>query len=225
MNYQRTMLLALLLLIGSAVHAQPSVKPCTTNKNSPPASTWHWPADTRVKVFFMKGMFTPPEQQAIREVMEQWNVWSEQVGAGIRYDFAGEVGQHENGEGCLTLTRIEIMKGTNNRYYAYFFPTRNPDGSIRSAQITFDFKTTDMTALKSIVAHELGHGMGLWDCKSCKGKSTIMNGFQGVNQGNGLVAPSACDIQVVKTLFDQERRLAQILLEQTFNAQTVKLKQ
>jgi hypothetical protein len=154
-------------------------------------------------------MFKPPEQQAIREVMDQWNDLSEQAGAGIKYDYAGEVGQHENGEGYLTLTRIEIMKGTNNRYYAYFFPTSNPDGSIRSAQITFDFKTTDVKALKSLVAHELGHGIGLWDCISCKSKSTIMNGFPGVNQDNGLVAPSACDIQVVKTIFEQERNLAQ----------------
>jgi hypothetical protein len=223
MSYQRTLLLALLLLIGSATYAQPSVKPCTTNKNSPPASTWHWPAGTRVKVFFIRGMFTTPEQQAIREVMDQWNGLSEQLGAGIRYDYAGEVGQHENSEGYLTLTRIEIMKGTNNRYYAYFFPIRNPDESIRSAQITFDFQTTDVTALKSLAAHQLGHGMGLWDCKSCKGGSTIMNGFPGVNKSNGLVAPSACDLQVVKMLFEQQRRVAQSTPEQISNALPIKL--
>lgn len=208
MTYQRAMLLALLLFIGSAVHAGPPAKPCTMNKNSPPASTWHWPAGTRVKVFFMRGLFTGSEQQAIREVMAQWNSLSEHVGAGIKYDAAGEVDKHEDGEGYLTLTRIEIMKGTNNRFYAYFFPTRTTDGSIHSAQITFDFKTTDVKALKSYAAHELAHGMGLWDCKTCKGGSTIMNGFPSVNQGNGLDAPSACDIQVVKTLFEQERRVA-----------------
>lgn len=211
--------LALLLLIGSAAHAQQRVKECTTNKNSPPASTWHWPAGTRLKVFLMQGMFTSSEQQAIRQVLENWNNLSEQLGAGIKYDYAGEVSQHENGKGYITLTRIEIMKGTNNRFYAYFFPTRSNDGSLRSAQITFDFKTTDVTALKSLVAHELGHGMGLWDCKSCKGGSTIMNGFPGVNKDNGLVAPSACDIQVVKTLFEQEMRLAQTAHEQIHNPQ------
>lgn len=218
MNHQRIILLSLLLLFTcSAAHAQSSVKQCSTNKNSPPASSWHWPAGTRVRVFLIRGMFTPSEQQAIREVMEQWNSLSGQSGAGINYDFAGEINQHENGEGYLTLTRIEIMKGTNNRYYAYFFPTRATDGSMRSAQITFDFKTTNVKALKSLVAHELGHGMGLWDCKSCKGRSTIMNGFPGVNSGNGLIAPSACDIQVVKMHFEQERRLAQTVHEQIHN--------
>ena len=212
MNYQRTTLLALLLLIGSAVHAQQMVKPCDTNKNSPPANTWHWPAGTRVKVFFIRGMFTPTEQQAVREVMNQWNSLSEQAGAWIKYEYAGEADKHEDGEGYLTLTRVDIMKGTNGKFYAYFFPTRAADGLIHSAQITFDFKTTNATALKSYAAHELGHGMGLWDCKSCKGRSTIMNSFPGVSKGNGLVAPCACDIHVVKTLFVRKRLLAQIIM-------------
>jgi hypothetical protein len=210
MNYQRATLLALLLFIGSSVHAQQPAKTCTTNKNAPPVSTWHWPAGTHVKVYLMRGMFTPPEQQTIREVMNQWNDLSKQIGTGIKYDFAGEADQREDLAGNLTLTRIEIMKGTNNKFYAYFFPNHNLDGSIRSAVITFDFKTTDVAALRSYVAHEMSHGMGLWDCKSCKGKSTIMNGFPDVNKGNGLIAPSACDIEVVKTIFDQERKIAQL---------------
>src|SRR5688572_14046225 len=110
MNHRPTTLLALLLLIGSAVHAQQDVKPCTTNKNSPPANTWHWPAGTQVKVFFVKGLFTPSEQQLIREVMIQWNGLSKEAGAEISYEYAGEVDKHKGGKGDLTLTRIEILK-------------------------------------------------------------------------------------------------------------------
>src|ERR1051326_1841918 len=211
MKYQRTalLLLALLLLTVSAAHAQQTARACTTNKNAPPASTWHWPAGTHVKVFIVRGMFTPSQQQVIHDVMHEWNGLSEQIGTGIRYDFAGEVERGEDRPGYLTLTRIEIMKGTNHRFYAYFFPNHNADGSIRSAVITFDFQTRDTAALRSYVAHEMSHGMGLWDCKSCKGESTIMNAFPDVNKGNGLIAPSACDIEVVKTIFDQEQRIAQ----------------
>lgn len=210
MNFQRATLLALLLVIGSSVHAEQPALLCTTNKNSPSTSTWHWPKGTRVHVYFMAGMFTSAEQQVIRQVMLEWNDLSEQAGAGIRYDYAGEVDHPQDGLGYLTLTRIEIMKGTNNKFYAYFFPTYAPDRSIHSAQITFDFKTTDVAALKSYAAHEMGHGMGLWDCKSCKERSTIMNGFPGVNKGNGLTAASACDIQVVKAIFNQEQKPAQV---------------
>jgi hypothetical protein len=206
MSYQRALFLTFLLLLGSVVAcAQQRVKPCTTNKNSPPASTWHWPAGTRVKVYVMRGMFTSSQQQAIREVMDQWNGLSEQAGTGIKFEFAGGVDQLQDGFGYLTLTRLEIQKGTNNKFYAYFFRNRGSDLSIYSALIAFDFKTIDATAFRSYVAHEMAHGMGLWDCKSCKGKSTIMNAFPDVNKDNGLIAPSACDIEVVTALFNQKR--------------------
>jgi len=209
MSYQRAIFLTLFLLVGSTVAAaQQSDKTCITDTNAPPQNTWHWPAGTHVKVYLKRGMFNRNEQKAIREVMEQWNVVSELAGTGIRYEYAGEVDQPKDGLGDLTLTRIEIMKGTNNRYFAYFFPVHAGKGLIRSAQITFDFLIKDIEALRSFVAHELGHGMGLRDCKSCKRKSTIMNGYPGVNKGNGLVAPSACDARVVKAIFEEERRLA-----------------
>lgn len=210
MKFQRAILIALVFLIGITAQAQQPVKACATNKNSPPPNTWHWPEGTHVKVYLMRGMFKPADQQAIREVIDQWNSLSEHVGAGIKYDFEGEVDQAKDSIGFLTLTRIEIMKGTNNKLYAYFFPTRNTDGLIHSAIITFDFNTTDAAALKSYVSHEMGHGMGLWDCKSCEGKSTIMKGFPGVNKGNGLVAPTTCDLHVVKSVFNQGRKLAKL---------------
>ena len=66
--------------------------------------------------------------------------------------------------------------------------------------------TLDGTLL-STMAHELGHGMGLWDCKSCKKKQTIMNGFPGINKDNGLVEASACDLEVVRQVYQLDRRV------------------
>lgn len=204
MKYFHLLILSLLLLAGTA-HAQRLLVGCDANKTAPPTNTWHWPEGTLVKVQLIRGMFKPSEQAVIREVMAEWNDLSEELGIGIKYQFAGEVDEAKDDFGQLTLTRIEIMKGTNNKFFAYFFPTRRGDGLLRSAIITFDFDTTDTAALKSFVAHEISHGMGLFDCKSCKSKSSIMRGFPGVNQGNGLVAPSACDVYTVKSLFEQER--------------------
>ena len=56
------------------------------------------------------------------------------------------------------------------------------------------------------MAHELGHGMGLWDCRNCKKKRTIMNAFPGINKDNGLIEPSLCDLEVVRQVY--QRRLA-----------------
>lgn len=207
MKYQRAFILALVLLLaGNIANAQQSQFGCAVNKTSPPTNTWHWPAGTLVKVHLVRGMFTPDQQLVIREVMDQWNNLSGQVGAEIKYKFEGEVARPPDAVGDLTLTRIEIMRGTNKKFFAYFFPTRNADGLLHSGIITFDFQTTDLAALKSLVAHEISHGMGLFDCKSCKRGSTIMNGFSGVNKGNGLVGPSACDLHTVKALFQQQQK-------------------
>ena len=48
------------------------------------------------------------------------------------------------------------------------------------------------------MAHELGHGMGLENCPSCKKNQTIMNSFPAINRDNGLVSPSPCDLEVVR---------------------------
>jgi hypothetical protein len=205
MKYFHLLILSLLLLAGKTANAQRLQVACDANKTAPPINSWHWPEGTLVKVQLIRSMFKPSEQAVIREVMSEWNDLSEQLGIGIKYAFAGEVDEARDDFGQLTLTRIEIMKGTNNKFFAYFFPTRRGDGLLRSAVITIDFNTTDTAALKSFVAHEIAHGMGLFDCKSCKSKSTIMRGFPGVNEGNGLVAPSACDVRTVKSLFEHER--------------------
>jgi hypothetical protein len=57
------------------------------------------------------------------------------------------------------------------------------------------------------MTHELGHGLGLYDCTTCKKKKTIMNGFPGVNRDNGLVEPSPCDLEVVRNVYELQRRV------------------
>jgi hypothetical protein len=86
--------------------------------------------------------------------------------------------------------------------------SRDRFGLLISAWIDFDVATTSPRALQGFMAHELGHGMGLWDCTTCKKNQTIMNGFPGVNRDNGLVSPSRCDLEVVRGLYQLQRQLA-----------------
>jgi hypothetical protein len=199
---------ALLLIAAGMAEAQQTSKPCTTNKNAPPPSAWHWPAGTRVKVYFKRDMFTKDEQQVIRQVMDQWAGVAERIGVRIKYEYAGESDRLMNDHGSLLVMRGEVRKESRGKLNAHFSASRDKDGLVRSAWLTLDFKTRETGALKSYVAHELAHGMGLWDCKSCKAQSTIMKGFSDINKGNGLVAPSACDLEVVKALYEQKKATA-----------------
>ena len=90
-----------------------------------------------------------------------------------------------------------------------FNPLSSEKGRVLlSAWIDLDYATTNPRAVQGFVAHELGHGMGLWDCETCKKKHTIMNGFHSINKDNGLIEPSSCDVETLKGVYAQERQVA-----------------
>jgi hypothetical protein len=205
----RTTLLTILFLVSACViNAQEEIEPCVKNRNAPPASSYYWPPDTDVKVYFARTMFTSAQRETLLAAMRTWSDAAADTGAGISFTYAGETDGLISCNGCLTVTRREVHK-YDKKHYAFFNPMRqDSDGLLISAWIDFDFATTSPKALQGFMAHELGHGMGLWDCTSCKKKKTIMNGFPGINRDNGLIAPSSCDLEVVKQVYQLQRRVA-----------------
>ena len=198
----------LLSLSSTIVNCQERADVCVTNHNEPPVSSYYWPPDTTVKVHFIRAMFSPEQTDALLTAMKAWSDVSAQVGAGISFVYAGEVDGVMNCHGCLTVTRREVYKN-DRKHYAFFNPlAQRADGLLISARIDFDFATTKPQALQGFMAHELGHGMGLWDCTTCKKKQTIMNGFPGINKDNGFLEPSICDQDVVRSVYQLQRRVS-----------------
>jgi len=182
---------------------------CVTNHNAPPVNAYYWPPDTNVKVYFKRGMFTAAQRTTLLAAMKTWSDSATDTGAGITFSHAGEIDELATCRSCLTVTRREVNKN-DRRHYAFFNPLQqSSDGLLVSAWIDFDFATTNPQALQGFMVHELGHGMGLWDCTTCKKNKTIMNGFPGINNDNGLVAPSACDLEVVRQVYQLQRRVDQ----------------
>jgi hypothetical protein len=205
----KTILLTILMLFTvSVVRAQGVADICIANRNAPPVSAYYWPPDTRVKVYLTQGMFTAKQRYTLYAAMKTWSVAASQTGAGVTFVYAGETEGLVSCQGCLTVTRREVHKN-DRKHYAFFNPLKqSQDGLLFSAWIDFDFATTSPHALQGFMAHELGHGMGLWDCTTCKKKQTIMNGFPGINSDNGLIAPSTCDLEVVRQVYRLQRRIA-----------------
>lgn len=204
----RVIFLTVVLFIAAVeLIAQDRSKVCVTNRNAPPASAYYWPPDTNVKVYFQRGMFTPEQRATLFIAMEIWTEAAMETGAGVTFAYFGEVEQINNCDGCLTVTRREVHK-SDRKHYAFFNPLKQSiDGLLISAWIDLDYATTKPRALQGFMVHELGHGMGLWDCKSCGKKKTIMNGFPGINEHNGLVVPSACDLEVVRQVYRLRRQI------------------
>jgi hypothetical protein len=201
---------------GPSISSAPTITPkqqdnqevCVTNRNAPPVSSYHWPADADVKVYLVRNMFTTEQREALLEALKAWTIAGEETDAGVKLTYAGETAGLMNCRSCLTVTRRDVYKN-DGRHYSFFNPLSSEEGRVLlSAWIDLDFATTNPHALQGFVAHELGHGMGLWDCETCKKKRTIMNGFPGINKDNGLIAPSRCDLETLKSVYVQERQVA-----------------
>lgn len=188
---------------------QPQRKPevCTTNRNSPPVGGYHWPADSEVKVYFVREMFTPEQSATLLEAMKTWTVSGKEDGSGVKFVYAGETERRMGCRGCLTVGRRDVYK-RDKHHYAFFNPMQEEGGLLVSAWIDLDVGIKDPNALRGFMAHELGHGLGLWDCPTCKKKQSLMNSFPGLNQNNGLVAPSSCDLATMRSVYQDERRVA-----------------
>ena len=204
----KPILVTILIFVAlSNAVAQQASPDCVTNRNAPPANSYYWPPDAKVRVYFMRGMFTAEQREMLFAAMNIWSEASANAGAGVTFSFAGETDKLSQCEACLTVTRREVHKN-DRKHYAFFNPLKQDrDGLLISAWIDFDFATTKPQALLGFMAHEMGHGMGLWDCANCKKKKTIMNAFPGVNSDNGLVAPSPCDVEVVRNVYQLHRQV------------------
>jgi hypothetical protein len=179
---------------------------CFTNHNAPPKNEYYWRPDTNVKVYFRRGLFTAEQRVALLAAMKIWSDSAVHTDSGVSFSFAGEIDELVACKDCLTVTRREVYKN-DRKHYAFFNPLQDDDGLLTSAWIDFDFATIKPQALQGFMVHELGHGLGLWDCKSCKRKKTIMNGFPGINKDNGLIVPSPCDLEVVRQIYELQRRV------------------
>src|SRR5437870_99256 len=200
------LLLISLVLPLTIVQAQRRQETCTTNRNAPPVSSYHWPIDAEVKVYFVRDTFTSEQRDALLQVMKTWTSTGSETGSGVKFVYAGENDGPVSCRNCLTVRRREVHK-QDKHHYAFFNPmVMDKHGVLVAAWIDLDVGTTKPRALSGFMAHEMGHGLGLWDCTTCRKKQTIMNGFPGLNQDNGLLGPSACDLATLKNIYQDERQ-------------------
>jgi hypothetical protein len=205
----KTILLAILIFLPIAsLQAQHLPQACITNRSAPPLGAYYWPPDTQVSVYLTRGMFTVEQRKTLLAAMSAWSATAVQTGSGVRFSYTGETDDLVACRDCLTVTRRHVNK-KDRKHYAFFNPLKqSSDGLLIAAWIDFDFATTSPQALQGFMAHELGHGMGLWDCTTCKKKQTIMNSFPGINSDNGLIEASGCDLEVVRQVYHLQRQVA-----------------
>ena len=189
------------------IQPQNKLEVCTTNRNAPPVGAYHWPAASEVKVYFVRNMFTAEQSAVLLEAMKTWTMIGQEDGSGVKFIHAGDTEGRMSCRNCLTVGRREVYK-RDKHHYAFFNPMQVEGQLLVSAWIDLDVGIKEPKALQGFMAHELGHGLGLWDCPSCKNKRSLMGSFPGLNKNNGLLAPSSCDVATMRNVYQEERLIA-----------------
>lgn len=175
------------VIIKDAEEDHPLVFSSYVSKGAPDTSLVGWKTGETVKVE-IDPEFSADEQRAIRQAAESWNIGI------VTFTFKGE--------GIpLSVTRGSFYKGKGN-VIAYFRPWT--DGiNVIAAEIVLDRRLTRLDVIQSIVAHEIGHGHGLSDCRNCE---SIMKHKTkgGVNTPLKYMGPTEIDVKILRSVMGKE---------------------
>src|SRR5258706_2984806 len=113
----------------------------------------HWPQSTHVKLFMIRDAFTETEQIRIDAAVQSWRQF---LPEGVTIQIAGEASSIETCRDCVTLNRERTKKNEWGECEAHHF-----DGITWYAIIRVDKRAGSGEAFQRVVAHEIGHSLGL----------------------------------------------------------------
>jgi len=113
----------------------------------------HWPQSTNVKVFMIRGSFNEEEQIRIDAALQSWRPF---LPEGVTIHIAGETSSIETCRDCVTIYRERTKKDEWGECEAHHF-----DGITWYAIIRVDKRAGSGDAFQRVVAHEIGHSLGL----------------------------------------------------------------
>lgn len=211
-----TLLLTLCLLVGSAPHSVAqsarSEATCRISESAPPIGSWTWSPNSRIEVYVRLADFAADEVPGMLTAMQNWDASASENGSGVRFEYKGSVNEAKNCDNCLTILRGKVADKRHGAELQAFSKRNNQ--LIDYAWIVIDPSYRNPATLTSIVAHELGHSLGLLDCLSCKRGSSAMSRFNTTlrlfqiklaDWSNGIKGPTSCDAAQIKEAYKELR--------------------
>jgi hypothetical protein len=147
--------------------------------------------------------FQPGEVSSLLAPLASWNAVADVTGSRVKFEYAGATASPRHCENCLTIERGSVFDKQKRHLTELRAYSVRGDRMLSWASIVIDPALTNPKALTDAVAHELGHNFGLFDCYSCKAKTTVMNQFGPINVPNNMPGPTACDVAQVKAAYKQ----------------------
>jgi hypothetical protein len=165
-----------------------------------------------VEVYVRSQDFAADEVPEMLRAVQTWDASASENGSGVHFEYKGTVAKGETCMNCLTIIRDKVADRRHGAELQAF--SRRNDQIIDYAWIVIDPSYRTSKILTSIIAHELGHSLGLLDCYGCKRGSSAMNRFDTTlslfqikvaDWSNGIKGPTSYDVAQVKEAYKELR--------------------
>lgn len=205
----KTKVTALLCLLGIAlwypVTKATAVKagagPCVVGRTAPASGFWTWPAGSHVNIYLREPDFSAVDVAAVRVAAEKWDQSATENGSNVRFDVQGLTREMRTAQNDMTLIRGDVYDKRLRHLAMLQAHSLKEDQLIDYALVIVDRSVSSTEVLTNVMAHELGHTLGLLDCFKCSSGATAMGLMKGGGESNGIEGPTACDKAGVGTAY------------------------
>ncbi len=174
---------------------------CVVGRTAPPTGFWTWPANTRVTIYLREPDFSERDLAAVRVAVENWDATAIETGTNVRFIFVGLTRETRTAQNEMTIIRQAVFNKKQRHRALLEAHSLQQDLFIDYALILVDPSVQNAGLLTNVVAHEIGHSLGLLDCYECNTKSTAMGLLKAGDESNGIEGPTSCDRHEVKAVY------------------------
>jgi hypothetical protein len=167
--------------------------PCVVGRTSAAIGFWTWPANTHVNIYLREPDFSEDYVAAVKVAVKNWDVAAMENGSNVHFTFHGLTHETKTAHGDLTIIRGDVYNRKIRHLAVLEAHSLRNNQLIDYALVIVDLRVKNPEVLTNVMAHELGHSLGLLDCYECSRKSTAMSLLKTGTETNGIEGPTVCD--------------------------------